>query len=211
MNDINASKIVDKHPTDKPQPELSQRLKNQDGLAYEELLKLYSNKVYRLAMTLVKNIEDAEDVTQEVFMRVYTRINDLKEDKALSSWIYRITVNASLMKIRGHGRSKKISFEEDLPRFDRNGKHVKPVMDWSESPEKEVSSKEVMDFIRRNLHDLPDSYKVVFMLRDVEGLSNKATSEVLDISLTAVKSRLHSARLFMREQLSEYFKGNIYE
>ncbi len=159
----------------------------------------------------MKNNEDAENVTQEVFITVYTRINDLKDDKALSSWIYRITVNASLMNIRVNGRSKKFSFEEDLPRFDQNGKHAKLVMDWSEGPEKEVSSKEVMDFIRRNLHDLPDSYKVVFMLRDVEGLSNKATSDVLDISLTAVKSRLHRARLFMRERLSEYFKGIIYE
>ena len=68
-----------------------------------------------------------------------------------------------------------------------------------------------MDFIRSNLDDFPDSYKVVFLLRDVEGLSNKATSDVLDLSLTAVKSRLHRARLFMRERLTEYFKGNIYE
>ena len=90
-------------------------------------------------MSLVSNIEDAEDVTQEVFITVYTRINDLKEDKALSSWIYRITVNASLMKIRTKGRSEKISFEEDLPRFGRDGKHVKPVMDWSENPEEKVS------------------------------------------------------------------------
>ncbi len=169
MHDINVSKRVDtspdrtsrtvsKHRTDEPQPELSQRLKNQDELAYEELLNQHSNRVYRLAKGLAKNNEDAENVTQEVFITVYTRINDLKDDKALSSWIYRITVNASLMNIRVNGRSKKFSFEEDLPRFDQNGKHAKLVMDWSEGPEKEVSSKEVVDSIRSNLDDLPGSY-----------------------------------------------------
>ena len=181
-------------------------LREQNEFAYEELLNLFSNKVYRLAISLVKNIEDAEDVTQEVFLTVYARIHDLKEDKALSSWIYRITVNASLMRLRKSGHSEMISFEEDLPRFDHDGMHAKPIRDWSENPEEQASSKEVMDIIKKNIKELPDSYKVVFLLRDMEGLSNNEVSEVLDISLTAVKSRLHRARLFMRERLSKYFE-----
>jgi RNA polymerase sigma-70 factor (ECF subfamily) len=217
VNDINVSKrvntspdrtsrTVSKHRTDEPQPEFSQHLMNQDELAYEKLLNQYSNRVYRLAMTLVKNNQDAEDVIQEVFITVCSGIDDLKEDKALSSWIYRITVNASLMKIQANGCSEIISFEEDLPRFDPNGNHIKPVIDWSESPEEKVSSKELMDFIRKDLDNLPDTYKVVFILRDLEGLSNKAVADVLDMSLTAVKSTLHRARLFMRERLSKYFR-----
>ena len=205
------SGTVSKHLIDNPQPELSQRLKNQDESAYEELLNQFSSRVYRLAKRLVKNNEEAEDVTQEVFITACTRVNDLKEDKALSSWLYRITVNRSLMKLRVSGRSEIISFEEALPRFDRNGKHVKPVMDWSKSPHEKASSKAVMDFIRKNLGDLPDTYKAVFLLKDVEGLSNKAAADVLDISITAVKSRLHRARLFMRERLSTYFRESIYE
>ena len=185
---------------------LSRLLREHDELAYEELLNLYSNKVYRLAMSLVKHKEDAEDVTQEVFLTVYSRINDLKEDKALSSWIYRITVNASLMKIRESGRSEKISFEENLPRIDQAGSHIHHVRDWSKNPETEAASKEIMNFIKENLDGLPDSYRVVFVLRDVEGLSNNEVAEVLDISLTAVKSRLHRARLFMRERLSKHFE-----
>ncbi len=202
-------RTVRKHPTDEHQPDLSKRLKEQDESAYVELLDLYSNKVFRLAMGLVKHKEDAEDVTQEVFLTVCSRINDLKESKALSSWIYRITVNASLMKIRKSGRSEQVSFEEDLPRFDQDGKHVKPVKDWSENPEEKASSKQVMDFIKENLRELPDTYKVAFLLRDMEGLSNNEVAEVLGISLTAVKSRLHRARLFMRERLSKYFEGSI--
>ncbi len=220
MNNVNVNKRVDtpsdkakrtvrKHSTDEHQTDLSQRLKKQDESAYVELLDLYSNKVFRLAMSLVKHKEDAEDVTQEVFLTVCSRINDLKESKALSSWIYRITANASLMKIRKSGRSEQVSFEEDLPRFDQNGMHVKPVKDWSENPEKKASSKQVMDFIKENLKDLPDSYRVVFLLRDMEGLSNNEVAEALDISLTAVKSRLHRARLFMRERLSKYFEGGV--
>ena len=142
MNNANVNKRIDtspdktkrtvsKHPTDEHQPDLSRRLREQDESAYVELLDLYSNKVFRLAMSLVKHKEDAEDVTQEVFLTVCSKINDLKENKALSSWIYRITVNTSLMKIRKSGRSEQVSFEEDLPRFDQNGMHVKPVKDWS--------------------------------------------------------------------------------
>jgi RNA polymerase sigma-70 factor (ECF subfamily) len=198
-----------KHPTAEHQPDLSKRLREQDESAYVELLDLYSNKVFRLAMSLVKHKEDAEDVTQEVFLTVCSRINDLKESKALSSWIYRITANASLMKIRKSGRSEQVSFEEDLPRFDQDGMHVKPVKDWSENPEEKTSSKQVMDFIKENLKELPESYKVVFLLRDMEGLSNNEVAEVLDISLTAVKSRLHRARLFMRERLTKYFEGGM--
>jgi RNA polymerase sigma-70 factor (ECF subfamily) len=220
VNKVNENKRIDtspdkinrtvrKRPTDEHQPDLSKRLREQDESAYIELLNLYSKKVFRLAMSLVKHKEDAEDVTQEVFLTVCSRIDDLKESKALSSWIYRITVNASLMKIRKSGRSEQVSFEEDLPRFDQNGMHVKPVKDWSENPEEKASSKEVMDFIRENLKELPESYKVVFLLRDVEGLSNNEVAEVLDISLTATKSRLHRARLFMRERLSKYFEGSI--
>jgi RNA polymerase sigma-70 factor (ECF subfamily) len=186
---------------------LSRRLKEHDELAYEELLSLYSNKVYRLALSLVKHKEDAEDVTQEVFLTVCSRIDDLKENRALSSWIYRITVNASLIKIRKSGRSEQVSFVEDLPRFNQDGMHARPVKDWSENPEKKTSSKEVMDILKKNLKELPESYKVVFLLRDVEGLSNNEVAEVLDISLTAVKSRLHRARLFMRERLSQHFEG----
>lgn len=206
---VKTSRTLTKHPTDGHQPELSRRLREQDESAYEELLNLYSNKVFRLAISLVKHKEDAEDVTQDVFLTVCSRISDLKENKALSSWIYRITVNASLMKIRKSGRSEQVSFEENLPRFDQNGMHVKPVKDWSENPEEKASSKEVMDFIRENLKELPESYKVVFLLRDLEELSNNEVAEVLDISLTAVKSRLHRARLFMRERLTKYFEGSI--
>lgn len=220
MNNVNVNKrigtplgktnrTVSKHPTDEQQPELSRLLKEHDELAYEELLNQYSNKVFRLAISLVKHREDAEDVTQEVFLTVCSRVSDLKESKALSSWIYRITVNASLIKIRKSRRFEQVSFEEDLPRFNRNGMHVKPVKDWSENPEEKASSKEVMDFIRENLKELPESYKVVFLLRDVEGLSNNEVAEVLDISLTATKSKLHRARLFMRERLSKYFEGSI--
>ena len=220
MNNVSVNKRLDtpsddtkrtvrKHPTDEHQPDLSKRLKENDESAYVELLNLYSNKVFRLAMSLVKHKEDAEDVTQEVFLTVCSRINDLKESKALSSWIYRITVNSSLMKIRKSGPSEQFSFEEDLPRFDQNGMHVKPVKDWSENPEEKTSSKQVMDFIRENMKELPESYKVVFLLRDMEGLSNNEVADALDISLTAVKSRLHRARLFMRERLSKYFEGGI--
>ncbi len=220
MNNVNVNKRIDtlpdktnrtisKHPTDGHQPELSRRLREQDESAYIELLNLYSSKVFRLAMSLVKHKEDAEDVTQEVFLTVCSRISDLKENKALSSWIYRITVNTSLMKIRKSGRSEQISFEEDLPRFDQDGMHIKPVKDWSENPEEKTSSKQIMDYIKENLKELPESYKVVFLLRDMEGLSNNEVAEVLDISLTAVKSRLHRARLFMRERLSKYFEGHI--
>ena len=220
MDKVNVNKRIDtspdktngtvrKQPTDEHPPDLTKRLREQDESAYVELLDLYSNKVFRLAMSLVKHKEDAEDVTQDVFLTVCSRISDLKENKALSSWIYRITVNASLMKIRKSGRSERISFEEDLPRFDQNGMHVKPVKDWSENPERKASSKEVMDYIKENLKELPDTYKVVFLLRDMEGLSNNEVAEALDISLTAVKSRLHRARLFMRERLSKYYEGRI--
>ena len=181
-------------------------LRKYDESTLERILDQYSSKVYRLALSLVKNKKDAEDITQEVFFIVCSRIDDLKENKDLSIWIYRIAVKTSLMKTRESGRPKKVLFEEALPGFDQNGKHIRPVDDWSKYPGVNASSKEVMSFMKEKLEELPDSYKVVFLLSDVEGLSNNEVTEVLDISLKSVKSRLHRARLFMRECLSKYFE-----
>lgn len=188
---------------------LADSLKSGRDCAYLRLVSLFGKKIYRLALSIVKNSTDAEDIVQEVFLDVYSKIDTLKENKALSSWIYRTTVNASMMKVREYGSSQEVHFEEDVSRFDPEGRHLSPVKDWSENPEAKVFSHEVMNYINENIKEIPLPYKVVFLLRDVEGLSNEDVADMLKISLSAVKSRLHRARMFMRGQLSKYFEREV--
>jgi RNA polymerase sigma-70 factor (ECF subfamily) len=203
------NKTIAKNPSYDYLPELLKHSKSQDEPDYEVLLNQYSHKVYRLAMSLVENSEEAEDVTLEVFTTVKTRLADLNESEALPGWIYRITIDAALMKTSVKNRLEITSFEENLPKIDHNGRHDEPVTDWSVRIEEKASIKEIMNFVKKNLKCLPDTEKVVLLLSDVEGLSEKAVADILDTSLTAVRCKLNRARFLMRERLSRYYKGMI--
>jgi RNA polymerase sigma-70 factor (ECF subfamily) len=183
---------------------LLDRLRKGSPDAVDELLRLFQGKIFNLAMSILKNESDAEEATQDVFMTVIRKADTFKGNSALYSWMYRICVNTCLMRLRGKRRSDTVSIEEFMPVFTEEGMHASPMDDWSKEVERNALNEELGQMIRKYTDMLSEKYKVVFVLSDVEGLSNEETAQILGLTVPAVKSRLHRARLYLREQLSRY-------
>ena len=173
---------------------------------FDKLAALYQKKIYALSFNLTRNAMDAEDVTQEVLLTLFKKIHTFQGRSAFSSWVYRITVNTAYMKLRSKKKEKSISIEELYPAFSGAGFQQEKIQDWSEHTESLLFANETRETIQKAVDLLPDKEKVVFLLRDVEGLSTEEVSEVLELTIPAVKSRLHRARLFLRKKLSHYFE-----
>jgi len=175
--------------------------------AYEEILKRYQDKIYGLALRITRNPTDAEDILQEVFLTLTRKIDTFRGESKFSSWLYRIAVNASYMHLRGEKKHETDVSLEDYAPYDEKGTLMGRIAskDWTDRPDKVLFSKEALDIIEKAVNQLPESYRVVFHLRDVEGLSNEEVAEILGLSIPAIKSRLHRGRLFLRDKLSDYF------
>jgi RNA polymerase sigma-70 factor (ECF subfamily) len=195
---------LEAHPGD---AELVERLKTGDREAFGALLRRHQGKVYRLAMNMTRSPQDAEEVTQDVFLAVYRKIGEFDGRAAFSTWLYRVASNAALMKLRGRRSEPHLSIEEEGPAFAPDGHFARPVADWSELPEDRLLSAERRRVLEQAIDALPPDYKAVVVLRDVEGLSNPEVAEVLGATVLAVKSRLHRARLALRERLAAYFEA----
>ena len=177
---------------------------HQEGAA-ERLLNAFGDKVYRLALRITRNREDAEEVTQDALWTAARKIESFKGEAAFGSWLYRITANAAYQKLRGRrGHETEVEWEAVLPQFDEDGRHLEPVEDWSESAGELVVQSELREKLRAAIDTLPEDYRTAFLLHDVEGLSNPEIAEMLGISLPAVKSRVHRSRLFLRQGLATY-------
>ena len=181
-------------------------LQNGNLEAYDKIAEIYQKKIYGLSFNLTRNQMDAQDVTQEVLLTLFRKINMFQGKSAFSSWVYRITVNASYMRLRSKKKEPNVSIDELMPSFNGAGFQQENIQDWSENTESLIFTKETHDVINNAVDLLPEKEKVVFLLRDVEGLSSEKAAEVLDLTVPAVKSRLHRARLFLRKKLSVYFE-----
>jgi RNA polymerase sigma-70 factor (ECF subfamily) len=176
--------------------------------AYDQIAERYQKKIYGLSFNLCRNQMDAQDVTQEVLLTLYKKINTFQGKSAFSSWVYRITLNATYMKLRSKKKEPNVSLDDMMPSFNGSGFHQEKIQDWSESTESLLFTNETKEIIQKAVDLLPEKEKVVFVLRDVDGLSTEKVSEILDLTIPAVKSRLHRARLFLRKKLSNYFEGH---
>jgi len=185
-------------------------LQNGNLKAYDKIAEIYQKKIYGLSYNLTRNQMDAQDVTQEVLLTLFRKINMFQGKSAFSSWVYRIAVNASYMKLRSKKKEPNVSIDELMPSFNSTGFQQEKIQDWSENTESLIFTKETRDVINKAVGLLPEKEKVVFLLRDVEGLSSEKTGEILDLTVPAVKSRLHRARLFLRKKLSNYFEEFTY-
>jgi RNA polymerase sigma-70 factor (ECF subfamily) len=172
--------------------------------AVEALFDRFHGKIYSLALSILKNESDAQEAAQDVFITVIRKVGMFKGDSALYSWIYRICVNTCLMRLRGKRRNETVSIEEFMPVFTEEGMHANPIDDWSKEVERNFLNKELGEVIQKYTESLSEKYRVVFVLSDVEGLANEETAEILGLSVPAVKSRLHRARLYLRERLTRY-------
>jgi len=177
--------------------------------ALEALAKRYGSKIYRLAFGVTRNQADAEEVLQDVLLTLARKGGSFEGRSALGSWLYRITTNAALNKRRGKRLELETPLEDLLPTFKADGHRAGDrtfiLADWSQNPEEELLSGERRRVLERAIDSLPDHYRAVLVLRDVEGLSNESVAEVLDESVPSVKSRLHRARMVLREQLTQAF------
>ncbi len=175
--------------------------RGEDG-AVEALVDRYGAWIHRVARRLLDDPRDAEEITQDVLLIVVRKIHTFKGEAAFSSWLYRIAVNAAYQRLRARGSRREVSLEPFLPVFDEGGRLVEPVGDWSPQLEDPAVAAEVRAAIERAIARLPEDHRLVIVLRDVEGLPNEEVAELLGLSVAAVKSRLHRARLVLRHELA---------
>ncbi len=194
-----------------PDIELVERIRAGDYAAFEELVTKFERKVYALALKLTGNQADAEEISQDVFLTIYQKLDGFRGESALSSWIYRVTANASFMKLRDRRKRKSSSYEEgvaaagdadDLP----NVTATYPQGDWSQAADEQLARGQLDEKLKDAIAALPEKFKLIFLLKDVQGLSNEEIGEVVNMSVPAVKSRLHRARLFLREKLQKHLE-----
>ena len=186
--------------------QLVQDLKKGDPVAFDEFVRLYQKKIYALGFNMTHNQMDSQDVAQDVLLTIFRKIHTFQGKSAFSSWVYRITLNAVYMKLRSKKKEQAVSLEDAFPSFNGSGYHQEKIRDWSENADSLLFKNETRGVIQKAVNLLPEKEKVVFILRDVEGLSTEKVGEILELSLSAVKSRLHRARLFLRKKLSSYFE-----
>jgi RNA polymerase sigma-70 factor (ECF subfamily) len=183
--------------------ELVHASKNGDVAAFEQLVKRYDRKLLRIAQSVTHNTEDAQDAVQDAFLKVFQKLGQFREESQFSTWLFRITVNQSLMKLRKRRPIRDVSRDEDL-QADVDMLPME-VIDWAPNPEQLYWATELRDILISALRELRPTLRTVFVLRDIEGLSIDQTAKVLNLSPTAVKARLWRVRLQLRERLNKYF------
>src|SRR5215470_8987932 len=181
--------------------------KGGDDQAFEELVRRYDRNVFRIAQHITQNREDAEDVVQEAFLKAYGNLGQFQEQSKFYTWLVRIAVNEALMKLRKRRPERFVSLDEDVKTEDDS--LPREVADWSPNPEQLYNQEELRDILSRTIQGLPPTFRTVFVLRDVEGLSTEETAEALELSVPAVKSRLLRARLQLRDKLTAFFKKKV--
>jgi len=183
--------------------ELIEKAKAGDRLALTELITKYEKTVFSFAFKICRNRDKAENTMQETFMSVLRSLHQFDGKSKFSTWLYRIVVNHCLMMARSEGQKDRFySIDEEEFNFDE------PVVKhWADLPEDRVLSSELRQLLDNAIQKLPPDYRIVFVLRDIEGLSTQETADTLGLSAPAVKSRLHRARLFLRNELRPYFEN----
>ena len=217
VDEINKKQIIEEREHSKHMPFLNKErsfdeelvrafLEREDEAAFNEIVNRYGDKIYRLALRITGNHTDADDVLQEVFLAM-EKLHTFREESKFSTWLYRVAANASYMHLRAKRKiyENEVSLEDYTSYNESGALDGVRIKDWSDRPDEVLLSREGMEMIENAVNQLPHSYRVVFHLRDVEGLTNPEVATALGLSLTTVKSRIHRARLFLRDKLSDYF------
>ncbi|MGI6595444.1 MAG: RNA polymerase sigma factor [Candidatus Ratteibacteria bacterium] len=184
---------------------LVEKAKNGDTKAFEDLIKMTRGKIYNLGLRLLRNKDDAADIMQETYISAYKNLPKFKGNSSFSTWLYRIATNFALMRMRKE-EGKKIS-EEQLKELSSHIYNT-AIADWTLSPTTYLKQQELREIMEKAIASLPPKYRAVFILRDIEGIPIAEVSNILSISASAVKTRTHRSRLYLREKLSEYFNNS---
>jgi RNA polymerase sigma-70 factor (ECF subfamily) len=177
-----------------------------DRRAFDELVRRYKDKVYRLSYKILRHEEDAAEALQDAFLSAYRGLPNFKAESTFSTWLYRIATNASLMKYRRR-REGHVSLEQS--QSVDGAQEPMQIPDWTQQPMKELLNRETREVMEEGISRLPEELRTVFVLRDIEELSNAEVAEILNLSVAAVKSRLHRARIFLRDRLNRYFADRM--
>ncbi len=181
--------------------ELVKRVQEGNSEAFEELVRRYERKVYNIAYRILGNEEDATEALQDTFLRAYRFLPKFGFKSSFYTWLYRIATNVSITKLRNRKKKEAVSLDAPVPDSDDL---TFDVPDTGQTPEEVFAQKRLREKLDQAVRELPEEYRVVVILRDLEGLSNEEVSRVLKLSVPAVKSRLHRARLALREKLAGY-------
>ncbi len=187
-----------------PDVALVARAKDGDEAAFEQLIRQYDRQIFRIARHITQNKEDAEDIVQDTFLKAYQKLHQFQGNSKFYTWLVRIAVNESLMRLRKRRNSKTVSMDEDMQT--EEGSVPRDFADWTPDPEQQYGQGELGEILRKTIAGLSPGFRSVFTLRDVENLSTEETAEALGLSVPAVKSRLLRARLQLRERLSKHMK-----
>jgi RNA polymerase sigma-70 factor, ECF subfamily len=191
--------------------QLIARLQLGDDAAVHELAERYSPRIFQLAMRHMKNREDAEEVTQDVLMKVYRKIGAFRGDAALSSWIYRITFNTAMSRLRTTKAARAADQEREralaAERDDDRPRASRQPADWSQLPDEEVLRAQLRAAVQTAISELPEIYRAPVVLRDIQGLSTEEASSRLNVKDQTLKSRLHRGRLMLRDKLRAFTDG----
>lgn len=192
--------------------DLIRRLQAGDDTAVHELAERYGSRIFQLAMRYMKNREDAEEVVQDVLMKVYRKVDAFRGDAALSSWIYRITFNTAMSRLRTSRQVRAADAERDraLAATTAAGEErdaARQPADWSSMPDEELLRLQLRDAVATAIAELPEIYRAPLVLRDIEGLSTEEASSRLHLKGQTLKSRLHRGRLMLRERLRVFASG----
>lgn len=179
-------------------------LREKADWAYRELISRWSDKLYRLSLRFVKRPEEAQEIVQEVLIKVVEKIDTFEGTSSLYTWLYRVTVNESLMRLRPDKGKKTVSLEDVLPKYE-NGIHGESFSDWEKLPDEQFAEKEFQEFVRESIEFLPDDLRTAYLLKDVEQLPEDEVCKILEVTKPAMKNRVHRARLFLRKRIEEKY------
>lgn len=190
-------------------PEILRRLRAGNSEAYELLVREFGGRMLAAARRLLANEEDARDAVQEAFLSAFKAIGQFEGNSQLSTWLHRIVINAALMKRRTKQRRPEVSIESLLPQFLDDGHHRDPAVEWRETGANELQARELREYVRDCISELPENYRNIVMLRDIEELDTHETAAILKIEPGAVKVRLHRARQALRALLDKRLRKDF--
>ncbi len=188
---------------------LARRLMDGDTAAFEPFVEFFRGKVFQYSFLMCGQREDAEEVAQDALLKVFENFDQLRDPERVKPWVFRIARNACYMKRRRSvfAPQEEISLDALIPEFQQDGGQRKlEIADWSSLPDSRLLQSELRQTLDRAIRELPDLYRAVMLLRDVEELSGEQTADVLELSVDVVKTRLHRARLMVRKKMDAYLQ-----
>ncbi len=183
------------------------QLRAGDDAAFEQVVRTYGGRLLAVARRIVNSEEDARDAVQDAFLNAFRSLDRFQGHAKLSTWLHRIVVNAALMKLRTRKRKPEQSIEGLLPSFLDDGHHEERFQSWDEPVDKLMERAENRELVRKQIDLLPEGYRTVLVLRDIEGLDTEESAKVLGLSVNATKIRLHRARQALRTMLAPHFRS----